>query len=96
MSDDNSPTTASPRKPRKPKHDIELIVWRDAVADSGWKVAEDIEPTQEVFSIGLLVVDTEDHIVLGGSWGGEGDGLETNNRITIPTAWVKSRKKVRV
>lgn len=79
-----------------PKYDVELIVWRDAVSDLGWKVAEDIEPTQECRSIGLVVVDTNDHVVLGGSWGDNGTAMETNNRITIPKGWIVSRKKVKV
>jgi hypothetical protein len=81
---------------KKPKHDVELVVWRDAVADVGWKVHSDAEETQEVYSIGLLVADNDNAIVLGGSWGDNGESMETNNRITIPKGWVTSRKKVRV
>jgi hypothetical protein len=81
---------------KKQKYDVELIIWHDAVADVGWKTHADAEGTQEVHSIGLVVADNDNAIVLGGSWGEGGEGMETNNRITIPKSWVIARKKVRV
>lgn len=82
-----------------PKHkpvQIVVIVWKDAVADTGWKLAADVEQAHTCTSIGMVVADSDESVVLAGTWSQGDDGMETNNRITIPKGWVVSQKKVKV
>lgn len=78
------------------KEQIAIVVWDDAVADIGWKSHADVEKPQRCTSIGLIVAEDEKHIVLAGSWGVNGDELQSNNRISIPAQWVVSRKLVQL
>jgi hypothetical protein len=47
-------------------------------------------------SVGIIVDETKTHLTVAGTWGGEGQGMETNSRITIPKDWVMSRKKIKL
>ena len=77
---------------------IELVIWNDAVADSGWKEHKDACAPQVVRSIGYLVSSDRKSIVLAGSWGfnTESKKMETNNRMTIPKGWIVSRTRVKI
>lgn len=76
---------------------IEAIVWHDAVADIGWKAGGESELPHRCTSIGLVVFDGPNHIVLASTWGAGSDGeTETNNRMTIPKGWIVSRRKARI
>lgn len=70
------------------------IEWDDAVAGTGWQAADDVESCQRCTSVGLLVAEDETRITLGGTWGMNGDQMETNNRMTIPKGFIVSRRHV--
>lgn len=83
---------------KKHSYEIAVIVWKDAVADVGWKTVDEVSETHTIVSVGLVVLETDTELVLAGSWGGDPeDELETNNRITIPKGWVidDQRKKIK-
>lgn len=84
----------APKKP--PLRPVCIVVWTDAVADTGWKLSHEVERAHVCTSLGLVVSDTDEQIVLAGTWSEGADGLETNNRITIPRGWVVSQKKVKL
>ena len=77
---------------------IDLIIWNDAVADSGWKEHKDAAPLLVVRSIGYVVSSDRKAVVLAGSWGfnTETKKMETNNRMTIPKGWIVSRTRVKL
>ena len=77
------------------KQRIEKIEWDDAVADAGWRTEQDAEKPHRCTSIGPLVMENKQCVVLAGSWGiNSSKELETNNRITIPKGFIISRRTV--
>ena len=72
--------------------DVHVIEWLDAVASTGWQRKAAADPCQACTSIGYLVVEDETRVVLGGTWGMNGDEMETNNRMTIPKGWITARR----
>lgn len=85
------------KKTKEPIHQIEFIEWVDAVAATGWMDRRIGFPVQICYSVGSLVEESKEHIVLAGSWGKpEPDADHVNCVISIPKAWVKNRKTVKV
>lgn len=83
------------QKPTKAP-EVEHVVWHDAVAHVGWASVEQEYKPAVCSSLGLIVNETKTHLTVAGTWGGEGNFLETNARITIPKDWIMSRKKVKL
>lgn len=80
---------------RRVKSKITLVVWDDAVASTGWKPHNEAEQPQRCTSVGLLVSESDDALILAGSWGpNDNDVIETNNRISIPLGWIVERKEL--
>ena len=71
--------------------DVHVIEWLDAVASTGWQKKAAADPCQPCTSVGYLVVEDKERVVLGGTWGMNGDEMETNNRMTIPKGWITRR-----
>ena len=81
----------------KTAFEVEYVEWIDAVASTGWVERGSGFPVQTCFSIGTLVEESKDHIALAGSWGHPQDQEQhVNCVISIPKAWVKARRKVKV
>ena len=79
------------------KHEIEYVEWIDAVACTGWMPKTSGFPIQLCHSVGMLIEDSKEHIALAGSWGKPQAGdSDVNCVISIPKAWIKVRKKVKV
>jgi hypothetical protein len=76
--------------------EVEKIVWHDAVAHVGWAHSEQEYKPAVCTSVGLVVNETKSHLTVCGTWGGEGNTLETNARITIPKDWIMARKKIKL
>lgn len=77
--------------------EVEYVEWIDAVASTGWMERGSGFPVQTCFSIGTLVEEGKDHIALAGSWGNPADQEQhVNCVISIPKAWIKQRKKLKV
>ena len=77
---------------------VEMIVWDDAVASTGWCDDKDAGKPQRCRSIGYVVASDARSITLAGTWGvnTETKKMETNNRMTIPKGWIVSRTKVKI
>lgn len=85
------------RTGQKPiKLSVEVVTWHDAVAHVGWNSIQAEYKPAVCTSIGVVFNETKSHLTVAGTWGGEGEHLETNSRITIPKDWVISRKKVKL
>lgn len=83
-----------PEKPKQPE--IAVIIWDDAVASCGWMDHPADEKPHRCTSVGLVVFEDAEHIVLAGSWSTAPEGvMQTNNRISIPASWVRSRRVIR-
>lgn len=78
------------------KLSVEVVTWHDAVANVGWMPIQAEFKPAVCTSIGVVMNETKSHLTVAGTWGGDGDSLETNSRITIPKDWVISRKKVKL
>lgn len=76
--------------------EVELVEWIDAVASTGWMERSSGFPVQTCYSIGQLIEEGKEHIVLAGTWGHPDDQIQQVNCVmSIPKAWVKQRKKVK-
>jgi hypothetical protein len=76
---------------------IDVIEWKDAVVDCGWEEKDKVKlECHTCFSMGLVVSENSDQIVLAATWSEEGDDFGVNNRIAIPKGWIVSRKTVKV
>lgn len=77
----SSPKKTRTRKPKlKFKYPIIIVLWDDAETAGGWEeIPEEIKPAIAT-SVGFLVKESEEHILLVGSY----DDRHTNCRIQIP------------
>lgn len=82
------------RKASKPAEYIEVIEWADAVADVGWSDARDELKVARIVSVGRVVQETKDQLVVAGTFGAH--DTETNCRIAIPKDWVQRRRKIKL
>lgn len=73
------------------EHDIEYVVWVDAVASAGWQDRSQDYPLHECVSVGSIVQEDEERIVLAGTWSDTDQGEQINCVISIPIAWIKKR-----
>lgn len=73
---------------------IEVIEWADAVADVGWSDAREELKVARIVSVGRVVQETKDQLVVAGTFGA--DDTETNCRIAIPKDWVQRRRKIKL
>ena len=75
----------------KPK--LLLILWHDAVNGAGWENLEELcnESLPLVTSIGFLIHDDENRIILSTGFHGE----ESIGYMAIPTGMIHSRKFVK-
>ena len=75
-------------------HTIESVEWIDAVAHVGWDVkCGGVRPAL-IISVGKLVHEDKDSLVLAGTFGAVDD--ETNARMAIPKGWIKNRKTIKL
>ena len=73
-------------KKKQPK--LMYVEWVDAVADVGWDYEVEATKISLVKSVGWLVRETKDEIVLAADYS---DG-DTNRRMAIPKSWVRNKK----
>ena len=66
---------------------IELVKWLDPQTDVDWHTGDNGAMPSECWSVGLLITDHKDYIVLAGDW----SGTDTNTRMVIPTGCIVSR-----
>lgn len=73
-------------------HPIVLVIWTDTITNSGWQTAEKIddwakENTWLVHTVGYLIRETEEFVVIAASWAME--EKQYGSLIKIPRAWAK-------
>lgn len=61
---------------------VTVIDWVDIVVYGGWR--KDYEKPAVCRSVGYIVEETDTHIVLAATVGGEGEAREWNQCVTIP------------
>lgn len=76
------------------------VVWTDAVVAQGWENQEEAHTIHPVRSVGWLIKETRQELVLAADVSVDGlenedSDVETNRRIAIPKSWIISRKKTR-
>lgn len=71
---------------KQPK--LMYVEWVDAVADVGWDYEVEQTKVSLIKSVGWLVRETKDEIVLAADYS---DG-DTNRRMAIPKSWVRNKK----
>jgi hypothetical protein len=88
----------APVKPAKisVRAKVVIVTWDDAVADVGWKEQHEADLPQRCTSIGMVVIEDDDCLVVAGTWGMNGEKMETNNRITIPRGWIIKQTLVNI
>jgi len=72
---------------------IELVVWRDSVSLGGWQHLNDMTgwAGREITTVGLVVSETSDDLVLAMSSGNAGSGEVLCNWTSIPKECIKYR-----
>lgn len=75
---------------------VEFVEWVDAVANAGWQDRSQGFPLHTCYSVGSLVEEDEDRIVLAGTWSKEDQWDQVNCVISIPKAWIKNRSMLTV
>jgi hypothetical protein len=73
---------------------IESVEWIDAVAHVGWDIKCGGVRPAKIISVGKLVHEDKDSIVLAGTF--SPDDEETNGRMAIPKGWIKNRKTIKL
>lgn len=68
---------------------IEIIVWDDAVADGSWEDNAKAE-VHECITTGFLIDETDKALCIASTISKHA----SNARMSIPKAWIKSRKKL--
>ncbi len=71
------------------------VLWRDAVTENGWGDPTKIGPPQECQTLGWLVSETEQDLVVALSLGfGSKGKVEVNGTVTIPRGWTEKMRKI--
>ena len=68
-----------------------MIRWRDAHSACGWMSREELMEPSRVTTVGFLVHETDEFIVVAGSLTDDGDD-EMGEVISIPTGWVEEKR----
>jgi len=77
-------------KNHKPKRPIVLVTWDDAATlDLGWSKENPVPEPHIMFSVGFLLTETNDHIVLAMD---TDIGLGHNGQGQIPKGMIRSMK----
>src|SRR5687767_14189884 len=88
-------TSSPPRKIKRPEqhYDMVEVWWDDASAlKHGWMYKQEKPEPQMALSVGFLIVDTDDHIIIAS----DTDPLGSHNgRTQIPRGMVKNIKVLR-
>lgn len=69
-----------------------LVEWVDIVADVGWEPSSHVTKTHPCHSVGWLMFEDKNTIVLCSTKSTVDRRTETNNRIAIPKATIISKK----
>lgn len=73
-------------------NDLLLVEWVDIVTDVGWEDKSKTLNTHHCVSVGWVLSEDKNTLVLYSTYGTGPDATETNNRIAIPKATITSRK----
>lgn len=74
-----------------------VVVWVDAVVSTGWDVGRADSKIDEVTSMGWLLSEDRNEVVLAGDISTDTEGsVHTNRRLAIPARWIKSIKDITV
>lgn len=66
--------------------------WVDAVSEAGWETNDKCGEIHTCQAIGFVIKETKDFLCLATNIAGN----ENSCRISIPKAWIKNRKVVKV
>jgi hypothetical protein len=72
---------------------IELVTWRDCVSLGGWQYLSDMDKWagRAITTVGMVVNETDDDLVLAMSSGDAGAGEVLCNWMSIPKTAITSR-----
>lgn len=78
-------------------HPLVLVIWEDATSNGGWKSADILdgwiaEEAWKIHSVGYLLRDTKEYVVLAASWS-KVDG-QYGNLTRIPRALVRAMIRI--
>ena len=74
---------------------LTLVEWTDAVTDNGWEVGAGYSNLDTVSSIGYLIYQDKEKIILAGDVSYDREKtVHTNRRISIPNKWVLNIKEI--
>ena len=71
---------------------ILYIEWIDAVAENGWEEHDKTEDVHLCQTIGFLIKETKLGLVIASTISDK----ESNARLTIPKAWIRKKKNVKI
>ena len=86
-----SKSLKEPKKIDKFRYPLVIVIWDDAESDDGWEEAPtELEPALAT-SVGFLVRQTKDYLLLAQSY----DNGHTNGRFQIPKVNIKEMKEIK-
>ena len=72
------------------------VEWVDALVDSGWEKFDKVSDIHKCQSVGFLVRETDNSIILAAAVSEDTDGKEANATIAIPKAWIKKKRRIKL
>lgn len=80
------------KEPKRPyKYPLLVVTWDDAESDDGWEEAPTTLEAALATSVGFLVRQTQEYILLAQSY----DNGHTNGRFQIPKVNIKDMKEIK-
>lgn len=74
-----------------------LVSWRDAEAQIDWQRVDDIQISQPiVYSLGWLVKETKEVIIIAADLAPGERGLDINRRLEVPKGMIEKMVKVQL
>jgi hypothetical protein len=70
-----------------------MVEWEDAFSDGGWRSFEDDLPAAQCVTVGFLLFDTPDKVIIVQSKSSSGNYAD---RIAIPKVCIKRIRKLKV
>lgn len=81
----------------KPLPKLVKVEWTDAAASVGWTTEYQDEGTHTIHSVGYVIREDDEDILLAADASYHKDeALDTNRRLAIPVKWIKSRKELKL
>lgn len=73
---------------------VTFVTWQDAVSEDAWEDITEAKKSKPhtIFSVGFLIDEDDDRILLGLNWDAEREAV--SQTIAIPIAWILDQREI--